>query len=177
MNSYADSGEIKQGKRELQAKIILVERKIASRVSSTRQHQLPIPRLESFVEKLSLDKFERNLILLLIGRTVSPVVRTLIDALDSSSVRTDDLSVGQALSILCQDFASQIASRKYFYKSSKLMHHGVITLHKSRWYMGKGDLTEQKITLDRRVLDSIVGLDSEINELVEGSDLYGKLQL
>lgn len=35
-----------------------------------------------------------------------------------------------------------------------------------------GDLTENKITLDRRILDWVVGLDSEINELVEGSDLY-----
>ena len=30
-----------------------------------------------------------------------------------------------------------------------------------------------RIILDRRVLDWVVGLDSEINELVEGSDLYG----
>jgi hypothetical protein len=37
---------------------------------------------------------------------------------------------------------------------------------------GTGDLTEYRITLDRRVLDWAVGLDSEINELVEGSDLY-----
>ena len=35
-----------------------------------------------------------------------------------------------------------------------------------------GDLTECRIILDRRVLDWTVGLDSEINELVEGSDLY-----
>ena len=31
-----------------------------------------------------------------------------------------------------------------------------------------------RIILDRRVLDWVVGLDSEINELVEGSDLYGR---
>ena len=31
-----------------------------------------------------------------------------------------------------------------------------------------------RIVLDRRVLDWVVGLDSEINELVEGSDLYGR---
>lgn len=65
----------------------------------------------------------------------------------------------------------------------------------SRWNSGTGDLTENKILLDRRILDYIVGmyaslylcfslslrvlmmgwlagLDSEINELVEGSDLY-----
>jgi hypothetical protein len=32
-----------------------------------------------------------------------------------------------------------------------------------------GDLTDNRIVLDRRVLDNAVGLDSEINELVEGS--------
>lgn len=38
--------------------------------------------------------------------------------------------------------------------------------------INSGDLTDNRIILDRRVLDWAVGLDSEINELVEGSDLY-----
>lgn len=46
------------------------------------------------------------------------------------------------------------------------------SLSRTRWHQGKGDLTEQRIQLDRRILDWTVGLDSEINELVEGSDLY-----
>lgn len=56
------------------------------------------------------------------------VVRTLIDTLDSSSTRPDGdgISVGQALSILCLDFQTQIQNRKYFYKSSKLMSNGII---------------------------------------------------
>ncbi len=84
----------------------------------------------------------------------------------------DILTVGQALSILCQDFNSQISHRKYFYQSSKLLKNAVISLSKSRWHVGTGDLTENRIVLDRRILDWVVGLDSEINELVEGSDLY-----
>ena len=35
-----------------------------------------------------------------------------------------------------------------------------------------GDLTGQSISLDRRMLDWIVGLDTEINEVVEGANLY-----
>jgi hypothetical protein len=81
-------------------------------------------------------------------------------------------TVGQVLSILCQDFKTQIANRKYFYRSGRLLSHGIISLSKSRWHQGSGDLTDQRIVLDRRVLDWAVGLDSEINELVEGSDLY-----
>lgn len=49
---------------------------------------------------------------------------------------------------------------------------GMSSLNRSRWHQSN-DLTDQKMALDRRVLDYIVGLDSEINELVEGSDLYG----
>jgi hypothetical protein len=100
-------------------------------------------------------------------------VRTLMETLENSSrVSDDSTSVGQALGILCQDFQSQVAHRKYFYRSGKLMTHGIISLNKSRWHVGSGDLTDNRIILDRRVLDWVVGLDSEINELVEGSDLY-----
>ena len=84
----------------------------------------------------------------------------------------DAATVGQVLAILCQDFRTQIANRKYFYRSSRLLSNGIISLSKSRWHQGSGDLTDQRVVLDRRVLDWVVGLDSEINELVEGSDLY-----
>ena len=46
-------------------------------------------------------------------------------------------------------------------------------LQRSRWHSsGSADLTEQRVELDRRVLDFVVGLDTEIDELVEGSELY-----
>ena len=124
--------------------------------------------------RLGLDSFEKKIILLLIGKTVSPVVKTLMDTLDSGVTRPNDdsITVGQALAILCQDFTQQIAHRKYFYISGKLVSNGIISLSKSRWHQGSGDLTDNRVILDRRVLDWTVGLDTEINELVEGSDLY-----
>ncbi len=104
---------------------------------------------------------------------MSPIVKTLMETLDGSNrVAEDVLTVGQALSILCPDFHTQIAHRKYFYQSSRLLMNAIISLAKSKWHVGSGDLTENRITLDRRILDWVVGLDSEINELVEGSDLY-----
>jgi SpoVK/Ycf46/Vps4 family AAA+-type ATPase len=96
-----------------------------------------------------------------------------MDTLDTSrSLAEDVLTVGQALSILCPDFHSQIAHRRYFYQSGRLLMNAIVSLSKSKWHVGTGDLTENRITLDRRILDWVVGLDSEINELVEGSDLY-----
>lgn len=104
---------------------------------------------------------------------MSPIVKTLMETLENANRAAEDvLTVGQALSILCPDFHTQIAHRKYFYQSSRLLMNAIISLAKSKWHVGSGDLTENRITLDRRILDWVVGLDSEINELVEGSDLY-----
>ena len=36
----------------------------------------------------------------------------------------------------------------------------------------RGNFLDSTVELDRRLLDYIVGLDTEINELVDGSDLY-----
>lgn len=166
--------DIKHSKRELVAKIKLQEGRIEKRLKKTIETGAPLPRLEELVKKFELDLFEKGLLLLLIGKTVSPIVRTLLETLDTSSqpIADDVISVGQALSILCQNFHKQISSRRYFYQNSKLLSNALISLSKSRWNSGTGDLTENKILLDRRILDYIVGLDSEINELVEGSDLY-----
>ena len=43
----------------------------------------------------------------------------------TSRVAEDVLTVGQTLSILCQDFNSQISHRKYFYQSNKLLKNAV----------------------------------------------------
>ena len=45
----------------------------------------PLPRLEVLAGRLSLDAFEKKMILLLISKTISPVVKTLIDTLDGSN--------------------------------------------------------------------------------------------
>jgi hypothetical protein len=217
MNAWDMGGEVKGGRRELQAKFSLLEKRMERRLEATRalvesegvnpldsdvdfrvsfsksttaavghqsgvEHEhgndemtkFSMPRLEIIATRLHLDAFEKRLILLLIGKTVSPVVKALMDTLDQGSGRAveDVPTVGQVLSILCQDFKTQIANRKYFYRSGRLLSHGIISLSKSRWHQGSGDLTDQRIVLDRRVLDWAVGLDSEINELVEGSDLY-----
>lgn len=96
----------------------------------------------------------------------------MIATLDKSQTIDDNCHVGQALSILCSDFSRQVECRRYFYRSGKLLSNGIVNLSRSRWHQGTGDLTDQRLILDRRVLDFSVGLDTEINELVEGSDLY-----
>jgi hypothetical protein len=85
----------------------------------------------------------------------------------------DCVTVKLIIQIFCHTFQQQVSHRQYFYKNSRLLRTGIIRLSGMRGYSsGDEDLTAQAVTLDRRMLDWIVGLDTEINEIVEGTNLY-----
>jgi hypothetical protein len=118
MNAWDMGGEVKGGRRELQAKFCLLEKRMEKRLEATRAFveaegidpsdadtdfrtnfvtkregvsdgsqslKYSMPRLEIIATRLHLDAFEKRLILLLIGKTVSPVVKALMDTLDQGS--------------------------------------------------------------------------------------------
>lgn len=162
------------GRRELKAKQKLQARRVAHKLALTRNEGKSIPRLEEMAKKFKLNEFEQNVIVMLIGKTVSPVIKNLIDNADSSPIQRmdDSTTINQILSVFCDTFREQVAHRVYFYKSSRLLSRGLVKLTRGRWHSSSGDLVDQRVELDRRVLDWVVGLDTEINEMVEGSDLY-----
>ncbi|KAL4109813.1 hypothetical protein PRIC1_001508 [Phytophthora ramorum] len=177
---WESSAPASAGRRELKAKQRVHSRRTQHRLSLTRQAGHPLPRLEELAAKFKLNRFEQNVIVMLIGKTISPVIKNLIDGVDTSPVQRMDESViiNQILSIFCDTFQEQVAHRVFFYKSSRLLTRGLVKLHRGRWHSTAGDLVDQRVELDRRVLDWVVGLDTEMNELVEGSDLYTpKVQL
>lgn len=168
------------GRRELKAKQRVYDRRTVHRLNLTQKAGRALPRLEEISAKFKLTKFEQNVIVMLIGKTISPVIKNLIDGVDTSPVQRMDESIiiNQILSVFCDTFQEQVAHRVFFYKSSRLLSRGLVKLHRGRWHSTAGDLVDQRVELDRRVLDWVVGLDTEINELVEGSDLYApKVQL
>lgn len=168
------------GRRELKAKQRVYDRRTVHRLGLTRKAGFSMPRLEELAAKFKLNKFEQNVIVMLIGKTISPVIKNLLDGVDTSPVQRMDESIiiNQILSVFCDTFQEQVAHRVYFYKSSRLLTRGLVKLHRGRWHSTAGDLVDQRVELDRRVLDWVVGLDTEMNELVEGSDLYyPKVQL
>lgn len=177
---WDNSAPASAGRRELKAKQRLYDRRTQHRLGLTRKAGFALPRLEELASKFKLNKFEQNVIVMLIGKTISPVIKNLIDGVDTSPVQRMDESIiiNQVLSVFCDTFQEQVAHRVYFYKSSRLLTRGLVKLHRGRWHSTAGDLVDQRIELDRRVLDWVVGLDTEMNELVEGSDLYNpKVQL
>ncbi|ETV84493.1 hypothetical protein, variant [Aphanomyces astaci] len=168
------------GRRELKAKQRVQDRKVMNRLSLTRAGEIPLPRLEEMATKFKLNTFEQNVIVMLIGKTISPVLKNLLEGVDTSAVQRMDesITVNQILSVFCDTFQEQVAHRVFFYKSARLLQRGLVKLNRGRWHSSGGDLVDQRVELDRRVLDWVVGLDTEINELVEGSDLYNpKVQL
>ncbi|ETW00765.1 hypothetical protein H310_07306 [Aphanomyces invadans] len=168
------------GRRELKAKQRMHDRKVMHRLMATRAGQIPLPRLEEMATKFKLNTFEQNVIVMLIGKTISPVLKNLLEGVDTSAVQRMDesITVNQILSVFCDTFQEQVAHRVFFYKSARLLQRGLVKLNRGRWHASGGDLVDQRVELDRRVLDWVVGLDTEINELVEGSDLYNpKVQL
>ena len=160
------------GARELKAKLRVAEAKLGARCAKTPRR----PRLLQLAKKLGLDEWETKVVALLVGRTISPAIKSLMDGMEASAVQRldDSTTVGALLSIFCPDsFRDQVEHRTRFYKSSRLISRGVLRVQRSRWHSsGSADLSEQRVELDRRVLDFVVGLDTEINELVEGSELY-----
>lgn len=88
----------------------------------------------------------------------------------SSRLRDRNTSVGSLLAYFSNSFEEEIKNRQFFYKSSKLVSNSIINIDASGF--GSSEITQANVTADRRMLDFIAGLNTEINELVEGSHLY-----
>ena len=68
---------------------------------------------------------------------------------------------------------AQVEKRVYFYRSGTLVKKGLVRLATKTYSRGGDDLTDHKLTLDRRVLDCLVGLDNESEEVGgESANLY-----
>ena len=156
---------------ELQAKLRISEAKIAARLACAGG-KLGVPRLEGLCTSLQLDAFEKSVLLITCGYTISPVVKQLLAQTSGShSYDSDRLSVGRILQVFTTSFHEQVSRRTYFYKSARLVKKGLIRLNNDR-YQARDDLTDMLVRLDRRVLDCLVGLEDESGEVAESASLY-----
>ncbi|XP_024517371.1 uncharacterized protein LOC112341471 isoform X1 [Selaginella moellendorffii] len=172
--------------RELQAKLRFAKNRLQERMRLTeeavKQDKGQLPRLEALALKLGLDEFEKGVVLMLTAVSISPVVKSIFegDNGDTGFRRSSDyvqrglsgLQVQDILTVYFNSFKEQVLARTYFYKSSRLVSRGLIKLRNAVYNRARCDLMDQQVELDRRMLDWIVGLDTEMNELVDGSYLY-----
>jgi len=86
-----------------------------------------------------------------------------------SSSPSKTMQVEVLLRAFSHTLQAQIEHRKHFYKSAVLVREGILVLHGDE--LG-ADLTQTLAEIDRRMLDFVVGLDTEFSELMDGSHLY-----
>jgi len=73
--------------------------------------------------------------------------------------------VGTLIESFCSTLEQKMKARRFFYKSGTLIREGILTLSQHDF------MTELRRRLDRRLFDYLVGLDTEICEIVDGSNL------
>ncbi|CAE7203586.1 cdc48, partial [Symbiodinium pilosum] len=149
---------------EHEAKRKLALARISHRLKLTREAGLEVPRLEALHQKTKLDDFEKNVVVMLVGNTLSPKIQATLNVGERRFLANAPLQVRVILETFCRDFKEEVQKRVYFYKSSGIIRIGAGAR--------SGDLTCHTVHIDRRILDFVVGLDTEINEVVEGSNLY-----
>eukprot|EP00041_Stephanoeca_diplocostata_P038019 m.1469259 g.1469259 ORF g.1469259 m.1469259 type:complete len:1133 (-) comp25141_c0_seq3:2-3400(-) len=162
--------------REFEAKLRMIRTRIQHRLLLTHNAGLPVPRLNTLCQRLGLDEFEKMVVVLLIGHTVSPMMKEVLDSLAENGLNsnryqgTERLTIKMLLHTFCSTFKEQVSKRTYFYKSASLVRRGIVKLPAR--HPTDMDLLNLPVVIDRRILDWVVGLDTEISELVEGSNLY-----
>ncbi|CAE7905496.1 cdc48 [Symbiodinium sp. KB8] len=154
---------------EHEAKRKLALARISHRLKLTKEAGLEVPRLEALHQKTKLDDFEKNVVVMLVGNTLSPKIQATLNVGERRFLANAPLQVRVILETFCRDFKEEVQKRVYFYKSSRLASSGIIRIGAGA---RSGDLTCHTVHIDRRILDFVVGLDTEINEVVEGSNLY-----
>eukprot|EP01083_Nonionella_stella_P073466 198656_1 len=156
--------------REFKNKERQALRKCEIRLEKTMAANGWIPRLERLVKIRNLNQFEKWVILSLIGVILSSEIRKTSNSSRVISFGKEALSVFLLLTIHCSTLHEQIAHRKYFYKSATLVKEDIIQV--SEGHSNNRDLTCCNVTIDRRMIDYCVALDTEFGALVEGSRLY-----
>ena len=156
--------------REHQAKARALKSKVDRRLQATLNNDTFKPKLESLSDTHELCCFEKEVLLILCGAVVSPKFQqTVNDLIGVKSYFISRLSIGMIISILCNDVRKQIEARVHFYKSGKLVKNGFVRVMDN--IFRKSNILDCEVLIDRQMLDYIVGLHTEIGELVDGSEL------
>merc|ERR1712137_1149677 len=151
----------------------MMRSKCSRRLALTRKQGKWLPRLEVLAEKFKLTDFEKSVLIITIGGIVSSEIRKAANNDYLSKFSEKKFEVGILLWVLCPTLEEQMHARSYFYKHGTLVKEGIIHLASSMpWSRGSCDLMSSVVEIDRRMLDFLAGIDSELNELVEGSNLY-----
>jgi SpoVK/Ycf46/Vps4 family AAA+-type ATPase len=160
--------------RKLQARADRLAERIQSRLDQMSDASMRLPRLERLSTALGLGLFEKNVVVSMIGQAIAPRSIGLMGGGGGGGggggvSPSKTMQVEVLLRAFSHSLQQQIEHRKHFYKSAVLVREGILVLHGDE--LG-ADLTQTLAEIDRRMLDFVVGLDTEFSELMDGSHLY-----
>ncbi|EDQ91762.1 uncharacterized protein MONBRDRAFT_31207 [Monosiga brevicollis MX1] len=164
--SYWDRGNAPKhvNTHEFHATLKAIDAKIALRLKMTSDAGHQLPRLELLRTTLKLQPFECDVLALLTGHLLSPVIGKALASDDGMR----SLKVDAIIHTFSVRFQDQIFYRKYFHKSSSLVRRGMINVLSLHWDRSNTPY----VLIDRRLCDWLVGLDTDISEINEGLNLY-----
>jgi SpoVK/Ycf46/Vps4 family AAA+-type ATPase len=152
--------------RELLAKKRVLNNKYQRRKQITSQKGF-LPRIVRLARIRKLQDFDEMILLYLVGSIVSQDMALALGN-DAFSGYRNCVTVGTILYVLCDDLKERIDRRSHFYNKSCLVRDGMIDVEEK----STDDLFDCSVNIDRRMMDYIVGIDSELDEIVQGSTLY-----
>jgi hypothetical protein len=143
-------------------------------------------------------------IVYLAGKSISAVKFDGAQSARFGGYSSGEIKVGTLLNLFSPSFGESIENRKRFGKNGPLVKNGFIIIHsprsysfppfkhahripcpyfdepESRSYSHDGcrystELVDCVVTMDRRKLDKLVGLKTDIDEILEGSHLYAEV--
>ena len=163
LRSLDDKKSFSAKLREAQARERLAKASLDHRLAATLSQSDFMPRGEHLKQTRGLDDFEKHVLLFAAATAASMEFREKLES------RGRGLDVGEVLYLLVDSLEEQIKARRYFYKDAALIRDGLINVSSGTF---SADLLEMDLELDRRMVDFLLGIETESVSLVEGSHLY-----
>nr|CCC95866.1 unnamed protein product [Trypanosoma congolense IL3000] len=160
--------------RELRGKVRIGAEAHRLRTEATLKCGKFIPRAEALSKKLQLSDLEKRVLLLMVGNVVSHDILIAINGRYAMRDGQRVMTVGYILFVLCANLRERVDARRSFYLSGPLISNGVLSL--SLDTTGRNcfntDLMDYIVDIDRKIVDHLMGTETETSELVPGSRLY-----
>jgi AAA+ superfamily predicted ATPase len=161
MNPTYRDMEAESMKREADGKVKILKANLENRMRLTRERGRWLPRLERLTTLLKLSEFERSILHLLMYGSLNPSFQ---QSYGSGSV---SYSVRDLLKMFCgESLKEQVKYCSCFFKSAPLVAEGILRVGGH-----DGHVMFSHVSLDRRMLDYLAGVDSSFAEMVEGSHI------
>src|SRR5262249_15686287 len=128
------------------------QQRIAHRLKRTRSAGTWLPRAEELAVARRLTPFDKHILLFLTAITIPSAFQRAVECRHGSA------EVGMLLHLFWDILEEQITARRHFYREAPLVREALIDLYSTPF---QDDFIRSDVRIDRRMVDYLVGLESE----------------